>query len=223
MDEKSLVVFDFDGTLSRGPTICEVLAESLSRLPRMQEIELLKTRAEMTAAREEMAIWHDGMTNSDIEKSLQAVNLAPGLESAFSLLREHGVIIAIASITCRFAIEHFAEKWGVEYYIGTDILPSGEIDHVWAEQKAQFVQKLSAQLNIPLARIAAVGDSSGDFDMLEIAGMPIYVGTSSQQHQNDWLCLPNANIMDIAQHLIKEWNLKPKNHRQCGAKNARLL
>lgn len=223
MDEKSLVVFDFDGTLSRGPTICEVLAESISCLPRMQEIELLKTRAELTAAREEMASWHEGMTNSDIADSLQAVNLAPGLDNAFSFLREHNVIIAIASITWRFAIEYFAEKWSIEYFIGTGILPSGEIDHVWAEQKAQFLKKLSAQLNIPLARIAAVGDSSGDFDMLEIAGIPIYVGTSFQKHQNDWLHLPNANIMDIAQHLVNEWRLEPQNNRQCDTKSARLL
>jgi len=212
MDEASLVVFDFDGTLSRGSTICEVLAETLGRLPRMQEIELLKTRAEMTAAREEMAPWWKGMKELDIAASLQNVKLAPGLEKAFSLLREHDVTIAIASITCRFAIEKFAKKWEIEHYIGTDILESGEIEHVWAEQKAQFIQNLSSQLKIPFTRIAAVGDSSGDFDMLNIAGEAIFVGSSAQQCSKNWLHLPNANIVDIAECLIKKWHLKPNTY-----------
>ena len=121
MEEKSLVVFDFDGTLSRGATICEVLAESQSRLPRMQEIERLKTKEDITAAREEMAPWHAEMKESDIISSLQNINLAPGVEEGLMLLRNHGVTIAIASITCKFAISHFAKKWNIEHFIGTDI------------------------------------------------------------------------------------------------------
>ena len=208
MNEPSLVVFDFDGTLSRGLTICEVLAETLGRLPRMQEIELLKTRAELIAAREEMALWHDGMTDSDIATSLQNVKLAPGLEEGFSLLREHGTTIAIASITCRFAIEKFAEQWEIEHFIGTDVLESGVIEHVWAEQKAQFIQKLSSQLEIPLTRIAAIGDSSGDFDMLNLAGEAIFVGGSALQCSDNWLHIPNANIVEIAKYLIDKWYLE---------------
>lgn len=209
--DNALVVFDFDGTLSRGPTICEVLAEAVSKLPRMQEIELLRTKEEITAAREEMAPWHDDMTDSDIANALEDVTLAPGLDKAFSLLRAHGVTIAIASITWRFAIEVFANKWGIEHYIGTDILESGEIEHVWSEQKAQFVHKLSSQLQIPLERIAAVGDSSGDFDMLNIAGAPIFVGQSTEQCADRWLHLPNANLLGIAEYLIDQWDLAPNN------------
>ncbi len=208
MEATSLVVVDFDGTLSRGSTICEVLAESLSKLPRMKEIELLKTKEEFTAAREEMAPWWDSMSEEDIAKSLQGVKLAPGRKEAFTLFREHGVVIAIASITCRFAIEHFAKAWGIEHFIGTHTLNSGEIEHVWAEQKAQFIQKLSSQLEIPLTRIAAIGDSSGDFDMLNIAGEAIFVGSSAQQCSNNWLHLPNANIVEIAKYLIEKWHLE---------------
>ena len=54
----ALVVFDLDGTLLRGPTVCEVIAQSLGRLPRMQEFERLKHREGILAAREEMALWY---------------------------------------------------------------------------------------------------------------------------------------------------------------------
>ncbi|MCP4334861.1 MAG: HAD-IB family phosphatase [Gammaproteobacteria bacterium] len=209
MEATSLVVFDFDGTLSRGPTICEVLAESLSKLPRIKEIELLETREELAAAREEMAPWWDSMSEADIAKSLQGVNLAPGRKEAFSLFREHGVVIAIASITCRFAIEHFAKAWGIEHYIGTSTSETGEIEHVWAEQKAEFLQRLSSELGLPQSRIAVIGDSSGDFDMLKVAGEPVFVGTGIEQCVESWKHMPNANISEIAEYLIERWQLKP--------------
>ncbi len=220
MKEKSLVVFDFDGTLSRGETICDVLAKTLSRLPRMKEIERLESKEDIAVAREEMVTWYDDMSDSDIEKSLQGVNLAPGLESGFSKLRDYGVTIAIASITWRFAIEHFARRWNIEHFIATDILPTGEIEHVWAEHKAHFIHRLASRLGIPLERVAAVGDSSGDYDMLQLAGIPIFVGEDNQPNQHDWLCLPNANISEIAEHLIKVWCLKPNNHLQVDTKTS---
>jgi len=52
---KALVVFDLDGTLLRGPTVCEVLAESLGRLERMRQLERFAGDQELRAAREEMA------------------------------------------------------------------------------------------------------------------------------------------------------------------------
>lgn len=36
-----LAVFDLDGTLLRGPTVCEVLARTLGRLDRMRQLEVL--------------------------------------------------------------------------------------------------------------------------------------------------------------------------------------
>ena len=221
MEATSLVVFDFDGTLSRGSTICEVLAESLSKLPRMKEIELLKTKEELTAAREEMAPWWDSMSEEDIAKSLQGVKLAPGRKEAFSLFREHGVVIAIASITCRFAIEHFAKAWEIEHYIGTGISEAGEIEHVWAEQKAEFLQCLSSELGLPQSRIAAIGDSSGDFDMLNVAGEPIFVGANTAQCAGSWKHMPNANISEIAEYLIERWQLKPNKRMQSDAAEPR--
>lgn len=205
MKATALVVFDFYGTLSRGLTICEVLAKSLSKLPRMNEMELLETKVEITAAREEMVLWYDSMSDEDVAKVLQDVALAPGLSEAFSLFRAHGVVIAIASITWRFAIEHFTKEWGVEHYIGTGISAAGGIEHVWAEDKAQFLRSLSYQLGLPQSRVAAVGDSSGDFDMLDVAGESIFVGPSTAQCAGSWKHMPNANISEIAEYLMERW------------------
>jgi hypothetical protein len=56
-----LAVFDLDGTLLRGPTVCEVLAQALGRLDHMKQLEALiagLSDIDITAAREEMARWY---------------------------------------------------------------------------------------------------------------------------------------------------------------------
>jgi hypothetical protein len=55
-----LAVFDLDGTLLRGPTVCEVLAQALGRLGHMRQLEALiagLSDVDIAAAREEMVRW----------------------------------------------------------------------------------------------------------------------------------------------------------------------
>jgi hypothetical protein len=47
---EALVVFDLDGTLLRGRTVCEVLAEPLGRLERMRDTEMT-ARADIASVR----------------------------------------------------------------------------------------------------------------------------------------------------------------------------
>jgi phosphoserine phosphatase len=51
---EGLVLFDLDGTLLRGQTVCEVMAYLLGRLGEMKRFEGLTGRAEIAAARMEM-------------------------------------------------------------------------------------------------------------------------------------------------------------------------
>ena len=201
-DFRALVVFDLDGTLLRGQTVCKVIAQSLGRLPRMQEFERLKDRHQIAAAREEMALWYRDVPHASILDSLQNVQLAPGLATGISLLRAGGFAVGIASITWRFAVQYFADKWGIKYCLATTLEDFGRIDHVWPEHKAQWLLELSARLGIPRARTAAVGDSAGDYEMLSVAGTSIFVGTELPPQQPGWIHWPAADIAHIARHLI---------------------
>ena len=55
---EALVAFDLGGTLLRGRTVCEVLAESLGRRERMQQLERVTSQADLLRSREEMAAWY---------------------------------------------------------------------------------------------------------------------------------------------------------------------
>lgn len=170
----------------------------------MQEIGRLKGDCrQIAAAREEMAAWYRDISPADLIASLRAVELAPGLAAGISLLQAHGFAIGIASITWRFAAEHFAGEWGIEHCLATTLQASGEIDHVWPEHKAQWARDLAARLSIPLERTAAVGDSSGDYEMLRAAGTSIFVGSELPPVQQDWLHWPAANIEHLARHVVE--------------------
>jgi phosphoserine phosphatase len=84
----ALVVFDLDGTLLRGRTVCEVLAEPLGRLQRMREIERITShRDALRAAREEMAAWYRPVGLERLRGALDTACFAPGVADGLALLR----------------------------------------------------------------------------------------------------------------------------------------
>lgn len=195
-----LAVFDLDGTLTRGDTVCEVIARPLGHLARMRELEAIDgndTEA-IIAAREEMAGWYRQRSLEDLRSSLVDLKLAPGVSDGINLLKESGIQIAIASITWEFAVEWLAGRLGIDYYVGTKLSQEGDITHFWPDDKADWLRAIATQLGVGLNRVAVVGDSSSDKGMLEIAGTPFFVGTEFPQDLSDVYHLPDGDIYEIA-------------------------
>lgn len=207
----ALVVFDLDGTLLRGRTVCEVLAESLGRLERMRQLERFTSDGELRAAREEMAGWYQSVGLARLRDSLKGARLAPGTEQGLGLLRAAGVAVGIASITWSFAVEHFARVLGVQHWQGTVLEGSGEIRHVWPRDKALWVRELAERLRAPLERTAAVGDSVSDLPMLGAVGVPVFVGRELPSAGPRWIHHPAGDIHAVATDLISIWKLSPNN------------
>ena len=204
---RALVVFDLDGTLLRGRTVCEVLAEPLGRLERMRELERFTSIADLRAAREEMAAWYRPVGIGRLRDELRNARLAPGAVDGLAWLGRHGVAVGIASITWSFAVEYFARGLGVRYWQGTGLDESGDIQHVWPEDKASWVRELARGLGVSPERTAVVGDSTGDTAMLDAVGVPVFVGPARPAAQRRWLHRPAANIAALARHLVDLWNL----------------
>lgn len=122
-----LAVFDLNGTLLRGLTVCEVLAGPLGRLDRMQQFEapLHASALDIAAAREEMAGWYRAVPLADLTALLETATVAPGAAEAVALLRQHGIAVAIASITWEFAVAWFAQRLRAGYYVGTRLAGDG--------------------------------------------------------------------------------------------------
>jgi phosphoserine phosphatase len=204
-----LVVFDLDGTLLRGHTVCELLAHRLGVLPRMQEIERLRQRELIHRARYEMAAWYRDLPESTLHAALDDAQFAPGLELAIRSLRDHGVVVGIASITWRFAVERYATRWQIDHVLATGLEGVDRIDHVWPEHKGPWLNALAAKYEVPRERTAAIGDSSNDLGMLAAAGLGYFVGSDLPgEARAEVLHRPAADLAEIAADLLARWGLR---------------
>ena len=194
-----LVAFDLDGTLVRGPTICESLAEPLGKLSRMREFEQLRDLAQIRTARQEMLGWYGDAPHALYEKL--SLELAPGAAEAFELLAQRGVQTAIVSITWSFAVERLARRLGADAWVGTDA-HFGEIRHFWPNDKPVWLARHASALGIEMSQVAAVGDSHGDVPMLAAVGHPFFVGADLPREIAHAVHAPHADMREIAQLIL---------------------
>jgi len=201
-----LAVFDLDGTLLRGLTVCEVLARALRRLDHMRRLEARISGfsdADIAAAREEMVCWYREIPFTDLTSHLGSVTLAPRAAEGIALLRRHSVTVAIASITWEFAVAWVAQQLHVEYYVGTGLEPDGAIRHCWPRDKVTWIHGLRETLRLPVRCVAAIGDSRGDVEMLRAVGHPVFVGTTLPDALSEVTHLPGADIVTVAQWIVE--------------------
>jgi HAD superfamily phosphoserine phosphatase-like hydrolase len=197
-----LVAFDLDGTLVRGPTICEVLAEKFGMQDRMRAIEQLRDSADISAAREEMLHWYSAVPLVELCAELTHVEIAPGAAEAFRLLAARGVAAVIVSVTWAFAVEWFARRFGAQAWVGTSVTSTGSIEHFWPHDKPVWLAKYANDLGIKLDEVAAVGDSYGDVPMLSMVGRPAYVGAQLPAMIGHAVHRPNADVRELVADLL---------------------
>jgi phosphoserine phosphatase len=101
---RGIVVFDLDGTLLRGSTVCELIAESLGRNVEMRRFETLSSEDEIAKSRVEMAAWYKDKTLDELCMALEGAYWRNGVPEAMQVLRASGIEVAVASITWRFAV-----------------------------------------------------------------------------------------------------------------------
>jgi HAD superfamily phosphoserine phosphatase-like hydrolase len=209
-----LVAFDLDGTIIRDRTCVESIARTIGREAECAAFERLDMRdvLAVTAARKAMADWYRPYTHGQLTAGLADLTLASGSEEGFALLRKHGVATAIVSITWSFAVEWFAKRLGADYAHGTRLI-DGRVEHVWPADKGRWLRSLIARLDLPQEAVAAVGDSGGDRELLEAAGVRYCVGERKIEVAAV-VHMPRASIVEVAEELLPGRKRRPEPRRQ---------
>jgi phosphoserine phosphatase len=202
---RGVVAFDLDGTLLRGSTTCELLAQPLGRLAEMQRFELLSSEHDIAAARLEMARWYQGHSPDQLCGALESAMWAPGAREGVRLLQARGVEVVIASITWHFAVEWLARRLGVSRVLGTRLEPDGQVRHVWPRDKAPWLERVSSQVGVPAGRVAAVGDSGSDVELLAAASLRFFVGLGPVPRLASLRHRPGGDIEAIAREILDLW------------------
>lgn len=213
---QGLVVFDVDGTLIRELTVCEVIAAKIDRVERMDWLERSagSSRASHAAppidltitAREEMADWYIEAGRESVDSFFDSLIWAEGAHTGIKSLTDNGWLVALASLTWSFGVERIAADLGVKESLGTGLnWDTKQIDHVFAGDKVDFLQRTAAKHEIPADRVYAVGDSGGDVPMLKAAAHGFFLGDSDPQIPGV-THLSEASIDTIARHILNPEN-----------------
>jgi HAD superfamily phosphoserine phosphatase-like hydrolase len=199
-----LVAFDVDGTLLRGPTVCECIAAGIGKQNEMRAFERLTSITDIAAARTKMVSWYRSHDRAALLQHLRTATVAPGAHAGVASLKRAGAEVALVSITWQFAVEWLATELGANLAVGTRWCADGEIEHFWPEDKATWLAGRASELGLQGAEIAAVGDSAGDLPMLKYAGTGYFLGRDAPDlppHVKHW---PAADISDIVRDLLSD-------------------
>ena len=199
-----LVAFDVDGTLLRGPTICECIAAGIGKQKEMREFEQLTSAVEIAEARATMVSWYRSHDRATLLQHVQTAALAAGVHEGMADLKRAGVQVALVSITWQFAVEWLAIKLGADWAVGTQWRADDEIVHFWPADKATWLAGRATEFGLHPAEIAAIGDSAGDLPMLNYAGTGYFVGQNPADlpsHVRHW---PAADISEIVRDLLSD-------------------
>jgi phosphoserine phosphatase len=177
-----LALFDLDGTLTKERSAWEYIHRRLGvwdgYAEKYQEAFL---RGEITYdrfCRLDAAIWK-GMKVSDLERILQDIPLYEGVEDLLQYLRSRGIKLGIISSGLTILSERMKKEFDFDYAVAnelgvTDGLLTGEIKiNVHYDQKGDWVRDVQGQFNARQEEILAIGDSTGDIDMFQMAGLSI--------------------------------------------------
>jgi phosphoserine phosphatase len=190
-----------------------VIASRINRVERMDWLEKhagtpstsvdLPPNQSVIDAREEMVDWYIEAGREAVDSFLPFVTWAEGAHTGVKSLIDNGFLVAIASLTWSFGVERIAADLGITELTATHLdWDSKQIDHIFAEDKATFLQKMVAKYEISRDRVWAVGDSGGDIPMLKAAGHGVFVGDSDPQISGV-VHLPAAGIDAVAKLVLR--------------------
>lgn len=202
MSALRLVAFDLDGTLTRGLTCLEALAQRFDVVDQVARWEQARSEAEITAVRQ--GVWHllGARAIEDQAGHFRGISLAPGAAEGIRLLHQAGVQTVIVSLAFEIHVRWFARLLGIDHVIATEVSNSGTFQHVFPSTKPTLLAGHAATVGVDLSETAAVGDSFGDVPMLAAVGTSVYLGSAPPEGFTATWHLPHAGIDAVADRLL---------------------
>jgi phosphoserine phosphatase len=199
-----LALFDLDGTLTKEKSAWEYIHRRLGVWDGYAEkFQQAFLRGEIDYHRFcelDAAIWK-GMKVSELEKTLREIPLHDGIEDLVKYLRSKGASLGIISSGLSFLSEWVKEKYGFNYAVANELgvsdgVLNGEIKvNVHYDRKGEWVQEAQRRFNARKEEILAIGDSTGDIAMFQMAGLSIAFNSISAKL--DSLATVSIHSMDL--------------------------
>lgn len=200
-----LALFDLDGTLTKERSAWEYIHRRLGvwagHAEKYQEAFLKGEIPYEKFCQLDAAIWK-GMAVNKLKEILQDIPLQDGLEDFLSFLKGRKIKLGIISSGLSLLANFFKKKYSFNYAVANELEVidgrlTGEIKiNVYYDRKKEWVEDAMQKFSVKREEIMAIGDSHGDIDMLQMAGLPIAFNSSSH------------NLAEIARIRVQSTDLR---------------
>ena len=187
-DAKALAVLDMDGTLLNSRSI-DILCRRFGLQTQLREIDKRSDFLEDYKVSEAIARLFTGMKASNLERVFDSISVVQGANEFIDFLKERKFLTAIVTDSYTFLALRLAEKLNIDIVTGNKMEIIGgvitgriEMPLGWKKQEdcqKKAVCKLNAMYEIAqkhkigMAKTLAIGDSKGDFCMIERAALGV--------------------------------------------------
>ena len=201
-----LACFDLDGTLVRGTTVSQHLADRFGQSELMAELERRYATGEISnsVVAEETARTYRDIPLPQVVAELSDISCIEGIDSTLATLRERGIKSLLGTVTASFAAEEFGRRHGFAAVSGTQIeldlngIPTGAVKRHFDEwDKLEFVRSYCEANNIDLTECIAVGDSRSDIPLFEAVGFSIAINATPQARKAASVALDTEDLADV--------------------------
>jgi phosphoserine phosphatase len=213
-----LALFDLDGTLTRERSAWEYLHRHLGvwegNAEKYQEA-FLRGEIDYTRFCElDAAVWK-GMKVSAVQQILREIPLYEGVDELVKVLKSRGIRLGIISSGLSLLSDWMREKYGFDYAVANELgFTDGVLDgtiriHVHYDQKAKWVQDARKRFRAKKKEILAIGDSSGDITMFQMAGFSIAFNSRSPRlDEAADLSIRSTDLRDLIPLLNRHFDLE---------------
>jgi phosphoserine phosphatase len=206
-----LVIFDLDGTLTQERSIWEYIHKKLGKwygyAEKYQERFLAGKISYEQFCELDAQVWK-GMHVEELLRIVETVPFYPGAEELIAYLKNKGLKLGMVSSGLSLLSHWVHQKFGFDYSVSNDLLHehgilNGKVRiQVYYDQKAVWVRDILNQFGAKPEESIAVGDSSGDMDMLRMAGFSVAFNSSCHDlEQIADVCIRQQNLANIISRL----------------------
>ena len=201
-----LACFDLDGTLVRGTTVSQHLADRFGQSEQMAGLERRYATGEISnsVVAEETGRSYRGIALPQVVSKLSDIACIEGIDFTLATLRERGVESLLGTVTWSFAAEEFGRRHGFAAVSGTEIeldlhgIPTGNVKRHFDEwDKLEFIRNYCREKGVALAECIAIGDSRSDIPIFEAVGFSIAINATPEARAAASVTLDTEDLTDV--------------------------
>jgi phosphoserine phosphatase len=184
-----LAVLDVDGTLKQAESPYQYLHRRLGLTHLAAEHRTLALSGQISYGewlRRDVALWA-GQPVSELRRMLDENPFLPGATELLRVLKAAGVTVALVSAGFTLNTDPIVEEYGIDYVLANELLhengllSGAALNHVPEGGKAAFARDLMERLAVRREETLAAGDTRGDLELFECAGVRIAVNPVSPE------------------------------------------